>query len=127
MLMMLAGKSRTPHHLDKVLVLRCLVPAAAHHTSAAASSSSDITIHQEPSIRAEVASTHWRQLERRCLEMRRYSGYISAAGCKITPDCGDCGGSVFTQDSRTLRTSVQRRLLTTHTPALLWIISPLFY
>ena len=70
---------------------------------------------------AAVASTHWRQLERRCLEMRRYSGSVSAAGCKITPDCGDCGGSVFTQDSRTLRTSVQRRLLTAHTPALLVI------
>ena len=118
MLVMLAGKSRTPH-LDKVLVLRCLVSAAAHHTSAAARTPPFIRNHQW----AAVASTHWRQLERTMCGDEE----IAAAGCKITPDCGDCGGSVFTQDSRTLRTSVQRRLLTTHTPALLWIISPLFY
>ena len=83
MLVMFAGKSRT-RHLDKVFVLRCLVSAAAHHTSAAASSSPDTTIHQEPSARAAVASLtgdNWSG------DVWRYSGYISAAGCKITPDC----------------------------------------
>ena len=62
MLLMFAGKSRTPASWQSIGP-----PLPGSHLGSS-SSSSDTTIHQEPSARAVVASTHWRQQERRCLE-----------------------------------------------------------